>query len=204
MHPQLTIFLSVALGAAVYTDLREQRIPNALTLGIACCGLLFHALGPLPPDTSGDAHGVGFALAGLGAGLGLMLPPYLFGVMGGGDVKLMAALGAVLGPRLVLEAFAFTSLAGGVYALAVLLLRHRPLLGRMLRNFRTALWLLLAGRRAEYAPVRGGEALPRLCYGLAIAAGAGATLLREAAQSGAWRNLAPEAFAAGSPLAGLF
>ncbi|MGE4292482.1 MAG: prepilin peptidase [Desulfovibrio sp.] len=180
MHPYLAVFVLAALGASVFTDLREQRIPNSLTLSIALFGILFHSVGSLAFGPDNGAYGALFALAGLGAGLVLMLPPYLFGVMGGGDVKLMAAIGACLGWRVTVDAFLFASLAGGVYALVVLLLRHRPMLGRILKNFWAALWLLLASRKAEYAPVRGGETLPRLCYGLAIAAGTGAAMLRTA------------------------
>jgi prepilin peptidase CpaA len=182
MHPYIAVFLLAALGLAVFTDLREQRIPNSLTLSTALFGILFHGLGGFVFGPESGAGGVLFALAGLGVGLALMLPPYLFGVMGGGDVKLLAAVGACLGWQVTVEAFLYSSLAGGVYALAVLLLRHRPMLGRILRNFWAALWLLLASRKAEYAPVRGGETLPRLCYGLAIAAGTGAAMLRATGQ----------------------
>lgn len=181
MHSYLLVFLGAALCVAVYTDLKEQRIPNALNLTIALTGLGFHTLLPLfsPTLIMPDAlDGLRFSLAGLGVGLGLMLLPYLFGVMGGGDVKLLAAIGACLGWRLTVDAFLYTSLAGGAYALAVLLFRHRGMLVRILQNFWTALWLLGATRKARYAPVQGGEALPRLCYGLAIAAGTAVALLR--------------------------
>lgn len=180
MHPFIAIFLCAALALAVFTDLREQRIPNRLTLTIALFGICFHSFGAFIPGiaASGYAGGVLFALAGLGVGLVLMLPPYLFGVMGGGDVKLMAAIGACIGWQLTVDAFLYSSLAGGVYALTVLLLRHRPMLGRILRNFWAAIWLFMASRKAEYAPVRGGETLPRLCYGLAIAAGTGVVMFQ--------------------------
>ncbi|MEF2143898.1 MAG: prepilin peptidase [Desulfovibrionaceae bacterium] len=173
----ITTFVVVALAVAVVTDLRQQRIPNALTFSTALAGLAYHF-------TTGGADGLLFALAGLGMGLALMLVPYLLGVMGGGDVKLMAALGACLGWQLIAEAFLYSSLAGGVYALVILLARHRDMLLRILKNFWITLWLFLASKKAEYAPVRGGEKLPRLCYGVAIAAGTCAALLRVAHDSG--------------------
>ena len=54
-----------------------------------------------------------------------MLPGHLLGATGAGDVKLMAAAGALLGPALVLSAFIFAALAGGVLAVAVAVHRQR-------------------------------------------------------------------------------
>ena len=65
------------------------------------------------------------AAAGLVLGLAVMLPGHLLGATGAGDVKLMAAAGALLGPALVLTAFLFTALAGGVLAVAVAVQRQR-------------------------------------------------------------------------------
>ena len=48
-----------------------------------------------------------------------MLPGHALGATGAGDVKLMAAVGAIVGPGMVLRAFLFTAVAGGVLALAV-------------------------------------------------------------------------------------
>ena len=54
-----------------------------------------------------------------------MLLPYVFGAMGGGDVKLFAALGTFLGPWPTVQAFLYTLLAGGVLAVVVALQRRR-------------------------------------------------------------------------------
>ncbi len=99
---------------ACVTDVRSRRIPNVLTLGGAAAALVFHAV------TAGGA-GVGAATIGWLVGTAVFLPFFLLGGMGAGDVKLMAALGAWLGPA---EAFAiaiYASLAGGVLALGVAL-----------------------------------------------------------------------------------
>jgi hypothetical protein len=48
----------------------------------------------------------------------LMMPGYMLGATGAGDVKLMAAVGAVVGPVLVITAFLFTAIAGGVLAVS--------------------------------------------------------------------------------------
>lgn len=172
MDPIVFISLSLALAAASATDLRSQRIPNALTLPLAALALAYHAL-------AGGLGGLWFSFVGLGLGLALMLAPFLFGVMGGGDVKLMAAVGAWLGPVLTLEAFVLTTLAGGGYALLELARRPAILRGAMQR-FRVALFATTVTGQFHYAPARAEERLPRLCYGLAITLGALLAMGREA------------------------
>ena len=81
----LTLFISLI---AIY-DLRERRIPNALVFPAALIGLFLNAwLG---------WNGLWFGLQGLVAGFALLLIPYLFRVMGAGDVKFLAAIGAFIG-----------------------------------------------------------------------------------------------------------
>ncbi len=96
--------LIAILSVAVVTDLKAQRIPNFLTLPAILAGLAYHGL------TRG-LGGLSFAAAGLALGLAVMLVPYLLSVMGGGDVKLMAAVGAWLGVDDLFGAFLFTCLA---------------------------------------------------------------------------------------------
>lgn len=110
--------LVVGTGAGAAIDIRTRRIPNALTLALATCGLLVAGagLGPIGPAA---------ALAGCGIGLALMLPGYLIGGTGAGDVKLLAAAGTLLGPGATVWAFGFTLIAGGAFALLVAAVRGR-------------------------------------------------------------------------------
>ncbi|OGR37453.1 MAG: hypothetical protein A2051_07320 [Desulfovibrionales bacterium GWA2_65_9] len=172
------IFATVALSLAVATviDLRSQRIPNALTIPTALAALAYHLLIQGP-------HGLWFSLAGLGLGFGLMLAPFLFRVMGGGDVKLMAAVGAWVGPQVVLVAFLLTSLAGGVYALAVLA-RRTDALRSVCARLRPALYASCATGEFHFQPAPESAGLPKLCYGLAIAVGTVAAMLRSVLSSG--------------------
>lgn len=163
MDPIIFASVTLALAAASATDLRSQRIPNALTLPMAVLALSYHSL-------TGGLGGLWFSFVGLGLGLALMLVPFLFGVMGGGDAKLMAAVGAWIGPVLTLEAFVLTTLAGGGYALFELARRPAILRG-VLARFRVSLFATTVTGQFHYAPARAEERLPRLCYGLAIAAG---------------------------------
>lgn len=95
-----------ALGAL--WDVFTRRIPNLVTLGGVALGVTMHtAMGALD-GFEGALRGAGFAL--LGALLCGILPAIGFarGEMGGGDVKLFAAIGAMLGPSLGFDAQAFT------------------------------------------------------------------------------------------------
>jgi len=148
----------VAASVAVATDLWWRRIPNALTLATAALGIALAALGQsgLTPAS---------ALGGCLAGLLLMLPGHLVGGTGAGDVKLMAALGCVLGPQRILAAFLYSAVAGGIVALFIATRRRR-----LARTIRTASRLVLQPGVTRKA-VEAEEAGNRFPYGPAIAAG---------------------------------
>ena len=113
----LTTSLFVVLVIASVSDWRDQKIPNILTLPCFLVAPAYHAW----------VNGWGgflFSAGGIGLGIGLLILPYLMGGMGAGDAKLMGAVGGFIGPKAVLYAFAFTAIAGGVYALLLIVL-HR-------------------------------------------------------------------------------
>jgi len=150
--------LAAGLVTAAVIDLRSRRIPNELTAAMAVLGIGLAGLG-----WSGAT--VGAALAGLVLGLLLMMPGYALGATGAGDVKLMAAVGAIVGPSLVLSAFLCTSLAGGVLALAVAI-RRRRLAATLAQTGR-----LVAAPGAAPGEIKAASAASRFAYGPAIAAG---------------------------------
>ncbi|MBA4357408.1 MAG: A24 family peptidase [Humidesulfovibrio sp.] len=176
MDPIIFAAVTLSLAVATVIDLRSQRIPNLLTIPAALAAVAYHLLSQGP-------QGAWFSLAGLGLGLSLMLAPFLFGVMGGGDVKLLAAVGAWVGPQTVLVAFLLTSLAGGGYAL-VLLARRSGLLRGVFTRLRAALYAASATGEFHYQPASQGFALPKLCYGLAIALGSLAAMTRSVLVAG--------------------
>ena len=110
--------LAAGVLAATVIDLRTQRIPNELTAAMTGVGIAMAATGVSGISVAGAF--LGFAL-----GLVLMLPGYGLGATGAGDVKLMAAVGAIVGPALVVSAFFCTAIAGGVLAVIVALRRRR-------------------------------------------------------------------------------
>jgi prepilin peptidase CpaA len=117
----------IVLAVATFTDLRNRRVPNWLVLPFLLAGIVvspwrhdwdgighgfsWHSLGPF------RWYGIGQSFAGLG--LGLLIYGFLFwlGGMGGGDVKLSAALGAWIGPEQFLIALVMTGMARGVMVL---------------------------------------------------------------------------------------
>jgi len=111
----------VVLAAGViasWIDLRSRRVPNLLTMPLACAGLLLAA-------TGASSLTLTDALFGCIVGLGVMLPLHILGGTGAGDVKLMAAFGALLGPAGVLGAFVRMAIVGGLIALGVAAHRGR-------------------------------------------------------------------------------
>ena len=121
MTAQVAMALAVGLAASVQ-DLTARRISNWIPAAGLACGISWHVY-------DSGWRGVVTAVLGAGAGFGIFLIFYLLGGMGGGDVKLMAGLGSLLGAGRLLEAALWTSAVGGLIALgylAVRVLRRKP------------------------------------------------------------------------------
>ena len=169
----LGVMIALLLAAA-WTDLRHQRIPNRLVFPGTALALVLHASLPAGDGLLSALPGaLGFAAAvtGLAYGLLALLPFYCLRAMGAGDVKLMAMVGAFVGPTEIWWALFYTALAGGVLALGMIL-RH-ALLARVVQNLQLMVWnflFALGGHGvASAAPSPNGS--PPLPYGVAIAAG---------------------------------
>jgi prepilin peptidase CpaA len=150
-------------GAACWFDVRTRRIPNRLTFPAAALGV----------TTAIVAHGGAGALSsavGLFVGLALFFPFFALRGLGAGDVKLMGALGAWLGAFVVLGVAFYTTLAGGVLAI-VLMLRHRYG-GQAVRNLRLLLthWRVFGLRPLDALTLETSRG-PKLPYALPIAVG---------------------------------
>jgi prepilin peptidase CpaA len=89
------------------TDTLYAKIPNLFIVALTLCGFGLHVW------LEGVA-GLWTALLGLLVGFILLLIPYLLGGMGAGDVKALAALGALLGAGTILQVALYMSLAGGL------------------------------------------------------------------------------------------
>ena len=153
-------FATIVAGmiAATIVDIRTRRIPNELTAAMAGIGVGLSAAG-----VSGIS--VWASMLGFVVGLALMMPGHVLGATGAGDVKLMAAVGAIVGPALVVTAFLFTAVAGGVLAVVVAA-RRRRLSATLAGTGR-----LVAGSAETRAELRSAPAASRFAYGPAIAVG---------------------------------
>lgn len=153
------VVVAAAAGTAAVIDMRTRRIPNAITAGTAALGIALAASG-----WSGIT--IASSLLGCLAGLLVMAPGRVLGATGWGDVKLMGAVGAVIGLQRMPAAFISTLIAGGVLAVVVAIRRGRlgatiGGTGRYLRSpVTTRDELASAGARNKFS------------YGPAIAVGA--------------------------------
>jgi prepilin peptidase CpaA len=149
--------LAVSLVAAL-VDARTGHIPNWLSVGAL-------ALAPLTKALL-SASWAPFVLALLGAALGALLPwlVYRAGGMGGGDVKLFAAVGALLNPLAGLHAVTYAFVAGAAWALLILARR-----GRVASAFGTAARLL--GSRVSARPAPSVQEMTELRFGPIIFVG---------------------------------
>jgi prepilin peptidase CpaA len=161
------IVLSVAAAACV-TDLRSRRIPNVLTFGAAIAALVFAGV-------TGGWSALFLACGGWIVGAAIFFLPFALGGLGGGDVKLLAALGAWLGPHDALWLGLYTGTVGGIAALVV------ALANGYLKQALTNIWSLfihwhIAGIGPLDAVSLEGSAGPRLAYALPICGGLMVTL----------------------------
>ncbi|MBV8715942.1 MAG: prepilin peptidase [Chloroflexi bacterium] len=143
-----------AASVAALIDVWSRRIPNWVTFGTLLGGVLINAW----------LHGFSgalLALTGAGLGLALLLPFYMMRAIGAGDVKLLAAIGALIGPSMLVSVAVYGALVGG--AMSVFVLVRRRLLLRTLGD-------MLAGE----VRARSGATAP---YGVAIASGMYLSLL---------------------------
>lgn len=128
--PLSKLLLEALVVLAAFLDLRSRRIPNWLTLPAVLIGLAVNAY---------QSGWTGLKSALLGFLLAFVVYGALFALraMGGGDVKLMAAVGAFTGPEHWLWIFAITAVVGGVFAMVTLLTQGG--LTRALSNIATIL-----------------------------------------------------------------
>ena len=110
--------MAVVLGAAVY-DVRYRRIPNWLSVAGVVLGFALNSF--LYQGWPGFKH----SLIGFGIAFGAYMALYVIRAMGAGDVKLMAAVGAIVGWPNWFGIFIVTAIIGGIMALLLVFVRKR-------------------------------------------------------------------------------
>jgi len=116
----LDLLLLLVLLFCCYTDLRTQKIYNFVLLPAVLAAMAIHFV------TGGLGH-LGNSLAGLLAGMALLMIPFAAGGIGAGDVKLMGAVGAFKGPEFALIALLAGAIVGGIFS-SYLLIRQKKMI----------------------------------------------------------------------------
>jgi prepilin peptidase CpaA len=157
--------VSLILIEAAAIDGRSLKVPNWLTYHFALAGLGY-AVG------TGGMDRLYWSIAGAGVGLLTLLPLYAIGGMGAGDVKLMAGLGAWIGPWLVLQAFIASALVGG--GMALLMMAHSGEFGKHVVMAQSIGREVLMVRNPSVLAERAAQRKPGMLllpYGIPIAIG---------------------------------
>src|SRR5262245_45245910 len=162
-QPALIAALIIAMTAAA-TDLKARIVPNRLIAVGALSGLFLNWW-------SDGAAGLMSSMAGGMVGFGIFLPFFLLGGMGGGDVKLMGALGACLGVISVAQTAVVAAFVGALLAVVLaaksgVLLHTLAGAGRLLLS-----WVKRGPRREPELNLDNPETL-KIPYALPIATGA--------------------------------
>lgn len=163
--PWTAWLVSALLVEAAIIDGRKLKVPNWLTFHLAAGGLAY-------ATWVGGGHGLAWSLGGLALGLALLMPLHMIGGMGAGDVKLLAGVGAWMGPSIVLGAFVVTAIVGGVMAAAMVvrsgeLVKHWAMFHTIGQEILT---LRSPGKLSEVAAAR-KPTMMLLPYGIPIAVG---------------------------------
>ncbi|TYP53768.1 A24 family peptidase [Thermosediminibacter litoriperuensis] len=160
----LDAMLFAVLGISVYTDLKYNKIFNAVLAPAAAAALLGNLY------LFGAAGGLD-SLKGMMLGMAFLFVPFALGGMGGGDVKLMGVVGAFKGPGFVWTAFICSALAGGLLSLGVMAAEGRLLLRlrAVFYTFLSILGVMPRGLNLLGHPKTGSTG--SFPYGVAIAAG---------------------------------
>ncbi len=148
-------------GIITYYDVRYRRIPNLFVLATFVSGLILNFI-------FGGWGGATASLVGCAVAFGLMLLLHVLGAMGAGDVKLFAAIGAVVGAKLVVPTFLVVALTGGVLAVYSML-RAGAARTTMINVLRIFVGLLPGWQMPRFAvPADRRHTIP---YGVAITFG---------------------------------
>lgn len=151
----------VIAAVACITDLKCRKIPNWLTFSAMIAGIGYHLIA--------DISRWSFPLLGIGLGLALLLVPFIAGGMGAGDVKLLMALGAFVGPQSLLWLFLYAGVAGGIFSLIYMACRL-GFIGMVIRVKMTieSLWNREQRMMLQTITAEGKLQIP---YGVAVFAG---------------------------------
>lgn len=165
-EPRTGVLLILLVIASV-SDYRTYKVPNWLTVSGMIFGLIYNTVVPF------SIHlGFLWALGGLLLGLLIMLPCYALRIMGAGDVKLMAMVGAFLGVTDALHAVIFSFIVGGIAALVFA--SYNKALVRMVGNVKSIAQMMMMSAIGGFRPdvqIEASKSVGKLPYGICISIG---------------------------------
>jgi len=178
--PNQLILAALALIAALY-DGWFRRIPNWLTLAGVVVGIGLNAFLAVDGFHWYDGYNWRSALGGMGLAFLIYFPLYLLRGMGAGDVKLMAAVGALVGPANWFGIFVLSNVLGGIAAVFIILTggRFRKTFSNVGYMFSELIHFRPPYLRKEELDVKSPKAAT-MPHGVAIAIGCGAFLVAAA------------------------
>ena len=167
MQLALPAGLFALIAVAAVADLRTRRVPNVLTVSALALALAMRSFAG-PGSLLDGVQGVGLAFL-------VVVPIFAIGAFGGGDAKLLIAVGAFLGPREWLWALLYTGLAGGLMAL-VATMRNGTILPALASTGGLLKHAATLGRKGD-RPDLDTPAPAKLPYAVAIGIGTSAAWL---------------------------
>lgn len=99
------IFAVIVTIVGSFYDVKFRRVPNWLTFGSFGIALIYNI-------TTLKIHNILFCVCGFLVGIGLLIIPYILGGMGAGDVKLLGAIGSIVGYKNIICIFIYTAISG--------------------------------------------------------------------------------------------
>lgn len=179
LPPWSAAALFVILIAAAVLDLKSGKIPNWLTYPAILIGLGLHALmGGIGPEPG--RMGLVESLAGLAVGFIPLALFWLAGGIGGGDAKLMAAIGAWVGPSLTISSLFYGAIVAAIMAIVVMI--RKKLVVRTLRRVWHTLGLLMAPKMHPANPTTADS--PKIPFAVALCLGTAAAVVEALVRAG--------------------
>ena len=161
----ITIPLTIiTIGFAGFWDLKTNRIPNLITMPAVVLGLIINTY-------YFGLQGLGNSLLGTVVGTLLLIIPFAVGGIGAGDVKLLAAVGALNGLQFVFSSFLYSAVIGGIIASAILTVKgqlYYVLLNILVALQNVSFHIFKRREKQSFKPITVGISFP---YGIAILLG---------------------------------
>lgn len=159
--------LIITVLICLYTDLKDRKIYNKVLLPAFILGVILNVF-------LNGFQGLLDSMIGFGIGLAFLIIPFALGGIGGGDVKLIAVIGAIKGWEFV----GYTALGMGIFGglIAIIILIKQGRLLRTLKEFFRGLWILF-GSKFKVVSFNVDSEKYMFPYGVAIALGAASAMV---------------------------